>query len=86
MSISFFGWCYGWASVAPFVRILKKDGAERVSRAAAEYFAEAIEDLALEIAKEAVDLAKHGKEKNSKSRRRKTSFEEISLFTLFVLF
>jgi histone H3/H4 len=52
--------------VAPFERILKKAGAERVSRAAAEYFAEAIEDLALEIAKEAADLAKHAKRKTVK--------------------
>ena len=52
--------------VAPFERILKKAGAERASRAAAEYFAEAIGDLALDIAKEAVDLAKHAKRKTVK--------------------
>ncbi|AAC37073.1 archaeal histone (plasmid) [Methanocaldococcus jannaschii DSM 2661] len=52
--------------VAPFERILKKVGAERVSRAAAEYLAEAFEEIALEIAKEAVDLAKHAKRKTVK--------------------
>ena len=52
--------------VAPFERILKKAGAERVSRAAAKYLAEAIEEIALEISKEAVDLAKHAKRKTVK--------------------
>ena len=49
--------------VAPFERIMKKAGAERVSEAAKKYMAEVIEEIALDIAKEAVELAKHAKRK-----------------------
>ena len=43
----------------PFERILKKAGAKRVSQEALEEFATVMEDNLLEIAKEAVQLAKH---------------------------
>ncbi|ACX72669.1 Transcription factor CBF/NF-Y/histone domain protein [Methanocaldococcus vulcanius M7] len=52
--------------VAPCVRILKKAGAERVSEEAGKYFAEVLEEIALEIAKKSVELAKHAKRKTVK--------------------
>ncbi|AIJ05317.1 histone family protein [Methanocaldococcus sp. 10A] len=59
--------------VAPCVRILKKAGAQRVSEAAGKYFAEALEEIALEIAKKSVDLAKHAKRKTVKVEDVKTA-------------
>lgn len=43
----------------PFERILKKAGAKRVSQDALEEFAIVMEDKMLEVAREAVELAKH---------------------------
>lgn len=45
--------------VAPFERILRRAGAERVSRAAAGELAVYIENLGLKVAERAVDLATH---------------------------
>ena len=52
--------------IAPIERILKNAGAERVSREAAVKLAEALEDIAMDIAKEAVALAKHANRKTVK--------------------
>jgi len=52
--------------IAPIERILKNAGAERVSREAAVKLAEALEDIAMDIAKEAVALANHAKRKTVK--------------------
>jgi len=53
--------------VAPMERILKKAGAERVSREAAVLLAEALEEIAMDFATEAVSLAKHGGRKTVKA-------------------
>jgi histone H3/H4 len=45
--------------VQPFIRLLKKFGAKRVSRKAAEELAKIVEEKLLEISKEAVVLTKH---------------------------
>lgn len=49
--------------IAPVERILRKAGAERVSRKASEEFAVVLEELASEIAEECADLAKHADRK-----------------------
>ena len=46
-------------SNAAFERILKKAGARRVSDAAAEEFAKVVEEKLLQVATEAIALAKH---------------------------
>jgi histone H3/H4 len=45
--------------IQPFIRLLKKFGAKRVSRKAAEELAKIVEEKLLEISKEAVVLTKH---------------------------
>ncbi len=46
-------------SKAPVARMLTKAGAERVSDAAADTFAEVLEEVGLEIAEQAARIAKH---------------------------
>ncbi|AEH07358.1 histone family protein [Methanothermococcus okinawensis] len=53
--------------IAPMERILKKAGAERVSREAAVLLAEQLEEIAMDIAQTSVELAKHAGRKTVKA-------------------
>ncbi len=53
-------------SLAPLHRLIKKAGAYRVSEAAAEELRKALEELAVKIAKEAMDYCAHAKRKTVK--------------------
>jgi len=44
---------------APVDRLIRKAGAERVSAEAVEKMVEVLEDYALQVAKKAVEIAKH---------------------------
>jgi len=57
-------------------RILRKAGAERVSEEAKRIFRDSIEEIAEEVAKKAVDLAKHAKRKTVKPEDVKLAVKE----------
>ena len=54
-------------AVAPMHRFCKKAGAERVSEAAAKELANALEEIGVKIAKEALDYAIHAGRKTVKA-------------------
>lgn len=54
-------------SIAACERLLKKGGAERVSKDAAEELANVLEELAVEIGKQAATMANHAKRKTLKA-------------------
>jgi len=45
--------------LAPFEKLLKEAGAKRVSKSATEAFVEYMEEIGMEIGREAADFAKH---------------------------
>ena len=57
-------------------RILRNAGAERVSEEAKRVFRDIIEELAEELAKKAVDLARHAKRKTVKPEDVKLAAKE----------
>ena len=59
-------------------RILKKSGAERVSDESADELRRIIEDIASEIAKNAVDMAKHAKRKTVKAEDVKLASKSLT--------
>ena len=59
-------------------RILKKSGAERVSDESADELRRIIEDIATEIAKNAVDMAKHAKRKTVKAEDIKLASKSLT--------
>jgi len=54
-------------SIAPMHRIIKKAKAERVSESAAQALAEALEDISIKIAREAIEYAMHAGRKTVKA-------------------
>ncbi|MBO8175404.1 MAG: histone family protein [Thermococcus sp.] len=53
--------------IAPIDRLIRKAGAERVSEEAAKVLAEYLEEYAVELAKKAVEYARHAGRKTVKA-------------------
>ena len=58
----------GELSIAAVHRLIEKAGAERVSEAAAEGLAKALEEIGIKIAKDALDFALHSGRRTIKAK------------------
>lgn len=63
--------------LAAMHRIIKKAGAERVSNKAAKELRNALEEVGLKIAKEALDWAKHAHRKTVKAKDIQIAFRKV---------
>ncbi|PDM26445.1 histone [Candidatus Bathyarchaeota archaeon B24-2] len=54
-------------ALAPMHRICKKAGAQRVSESAAKELSKVLEEVGIQIAREAIDFAVHAKRKTIKA-------------------
>lgn len=66
--------------VSPMYRILKKSGAERISEESADELRRIIEDVALAVAKSAVDMATHAGRKTVKAEDVKLASKPFTKF------
>jgi len=64
-------------AVAPMHRICKKAGAERVSEAAAEELARVLDEVGVNVAKEAIGYAKHAGRKTVQRKDIKIAAEKV---------
>ncbi|MGY5141988.1 MAG: histone family protein [Nitrosopumilus sp.] len=65
-------------ALSAMYRILKKAGAERVSEESAEELRRVLEDLAANLGKNAVDMAKHAGRKTIKSEDIRLASKSLS--------
>jgi histone H3/H4 len=63
--------------VAPMHKLIKRAGAERVSEDSAIKLGEALEKIGLQVAKEAIDFAKHAGRKTVKARDIEIALEKV---------
>ena len=63
--------------VAPMIHLIKRAGADRVSKEAAIALGKAIDEIGMKIAKEAIDYAHHAGRKTVKTRDIEIALEKF---------